>query len=148
MMTVYKYPFDIAAKVDLYMPAGSRLLSVQIQDGAACCWALVYSKAEARGRRLIICGTGLPCAGVGGLPFVGTIQQDEVVNHVFDAGEFPLSLLQEDDDEVQRRESQYVRDPRPRCPKCLSINTAPFLPAEDQEQCIDCRHVFLTRSGK
>ena len=82
-MTVYKYSFSVPG-TELLMPAGAELLTVQRQDEALCLWARV-DPARPMARRLIrVVGTGWPDAEGA---YVGTVQEDWLVWHVFDGGE-------------------------------------------------------------
>ena len=58
MKTVFKYPLSAADEQIIEMPIGSVPLSVQMQNGKACLWALVNTAAEMGKLNIIICGTG------------------------------------------------------------------------------------------
>ncbi len=85
-MTVWKFELVIRDYQDIEMPAGSELLSVQMQDGGAMLWARVDASKKKITRRIDIRGTGhLEAGGI----YVGTIQMagGALVWHVFDRGE-------------------------------------------------------------
>ncbi len=88
MLTVWK--FSVPADKDLFavaMPAGARLLAVQVQTGVPCVWAAVDPKAQVVGRRFRWAGTGHPVLEAD--RYVGTIQLygGALVFHLFDLGE-------------------------------------------------------------
>lgn len=60
MKTIYKYSFEINDVVELKMPKGAQLLSVQDQEGTACAWALIDPSEELVNFKLRIFGTGHP----------------------------------------------------------------------------------------
>jgi hypothetical protein len=84
--SIWKFPFAIADEVSVEMPAGAKVLCVQIQHGAPCFWAVVNTMASMQTRRFRVFGTGLPFEGAGLDGYVGTIQQAEgsLVWHVFE----------------------------------------------------------------
>jgi hypothetical protein len=87
-MVVFKYALTIADTIDVPMPAGARLLSVQVQNDVACVWALVDPDARKTTRRLALRGTGHDADGLTFAPFVGTFQLPSgFVGHLFDCGE-------------------------------------------------------------
>ena len=88
-MRIFKYPIEITDIQDLILPADSKILSFQFQNGMPCIWALVHTAAgtpDVR-RRIHIYGTGHPIIQQG--QFVGTVQQPNspFVWHLFDQGE-------------------------------------------------------------
>lgn len=89
MLTVFKYALHVDDTVDVPMPAGAKVLSVQAQNQVPCVWALVDTDARMTKRRFHIRGTGHPCEGIVFCPFVGTFQLGGgvFVGHVFDGGE-------------------------------------------------------------
>lgn len=90
MKRIYKYPLPAGRLYtnDLRMPAGARILSVQVQHQVVCLWAVVDPEAEVTTRRLLVRDTGDSCEGLSET-FIGTFQLEggNTVGHVFDAGE-------------------------------------------------------------
>lgn len=88
-MTIYKYPLPIQGSVQIAMPAGARVLSVQMQGDDAYVWALVDRSARMKTRIFRVFGTGHAFNAPAGAMFVGTIQMHagSLVFHVFDLGE-------------------------------------------------------------
>lgn len=82
--TIWKYTLN--SDYDIKMPAGATVLSVQIQRGEICLWALVDPYALTELRRFRIYGTGLKVPDHGNLKFIGTVQDDAefFVLHVFE----------------------------------------------------------------
>ena len=87
MHTVWKFPLSIIDNQLVKMPTGSRLLSVQLQQGEPMLWAIVEETAQSIDRHIKIIGTGHRANHVLDDAFVGTIQIGSLVFHVFDAGE-------------------------------------------------------------
>lgn len=86
--SVWKYELEITDAQSIVMPAGARLLTVQMQNGRACLWARVRTGIPTTERRLIyIHGTGHPLH-----PFADTYVSTFQVGggaltfHVFDGG--------------------------------------------------------------
>ncbi|WP_425258476.1 DUF7352 domain-containing protein [Rubrivivax sp. RP6-9] len=67
------------------MPAGSRLLTVQEQDGLPTLWAICDEGAASVRRKLWAYGTG--DAMVRTWPYIATFQSGRSVVHYFDLGE-------------------------------------------------------------
>lgn len=95
MSTIWKFPLILVDENRVPMPAGARILSVQVQSDevshgfAVMLWAFVSPSASAVTRVIRIVGTGNPASGCENLPFIGTVQTHEgrYVWHVFDGGE-------------------------------------------------------------
>ena len=60
MKKIFKYPFVVDDVVELKMPKGAQLLSIQFQDEQLCAWALVDPDENLETRKLRIIGTGHP----------------------------------------------------------------------------------------
>lgn len=86
-MTIWKYPIPTRGTFALRMPQGAKILSLQVQNGIPCLWAMVDESARVKQRVFRTRGTGFPCDDLMELPFVGTYQQDSLVWHVFDSGD-------------------------------------------------------------
>jgi hypothetical protein len=84
MLSVFKFPVGVGDSV--LMPVGAKILSVQVQRGVPCLWALCDPEARLVRRSLKVYGTGHPVPDNPGT-FVGTFQLDDrLVFHVFDKG--------------------------------------------------------------
>jgi hypothetical protein len=89
MKTIHKFPLSVDDTVTIAMPAGAQILSVQVQRGTPCLWALVSPFDFIDNRVFRIYGTGQPIDDkadgfLGTHTFVGTIQLDDLVFHVFE----------------------------------------------------------------
>lgn len=74
MRTVYKYPLlPIGDNIVLSLPAGATVLSVQVQHGEPCVWALVDTDAPLVKRSFRLAGTGHPLPNAP-LAHLGTFQ--------------------------------------------------------------------------
>lgn len=82
---IWKFPLQHAALQAVTMPAGARVLAVQLQHGAPALWALVDPAQPTTLRAFRIVGTGHPFEAEG-LQYVGTFQtaHGEFVGHVFE----------------------------------------------------------------
>lgn len=88
MRIIYKYELAITDCQLIEMPAGSSLLSVQMQGKALCLWALVDTDRPPVQREICIIGTGHSAERVAWMSFVATFQFfNALVFHVFDGGE-------------------------------------------------------------
>lgn len=85
MKTIWKFPLALADEIHLRMPQNAQILSVQVQDGIACLWALVDPEYELITRIVLIRGTGHPCNDVGS--YISTFQMinGDLVFHAFEA---------------------------------------------------------------
>lgn len=89
MRTIYKYPVNIDDSLSVEMPQGAQLLTVQVQGGTPCVWAMVDNRQRPVRRRFAWRGTGHDCGSLIGEKHVGTIQMHggALVFHLFDLGE-------------------------------------------------------------
>ena len=60
MKTIYKYPLQVTDTQEIEMPAGGMALSVQMQNGVPCLWAVVDTDAPKIKRIIHVYGTGHP----------------------------------------------------------------------------------------
>ena len=61
MKTIWKFELTIDGKQTISIPAGATILTIQIQNGIPCLWALVDPSTEEKEHRVIqIIGTGHP----------------------------------------------------------------------------------------
>lgn len=85
MITIYKYQFEIAGRVEIEMPAGANVLSIQLQDDKPTVWAMVETTYSLERRVFRIYGTGhkLDMFATEGR-YLGTIQLEGLVWHIFE----------------------------------------------------------------
>jgi hypothetical protein len=55
---VWKFPFDVEGYFERDLPEGARIISVAVQAGHPCFWAVVNPQAPTRRRRFYLLGTG------------------------------------------------------------------------------------------
>ena len=86
MRTIWKYPFDTTEEFMLEMPSGAQVLTVQVQGGQPCIWALVDPSASLAPRQFLVHGTGHPVTFPHSLVYIGTYQLmgGVIVFHVFE----------------------------------------------------------------
>lgn len=96
MRSIWKYPLAIADEIqEIDMPIGAKILTVQIQRGVACMWALVDPEAEKTKRAFKIIGTGHPIKVDVTLDYIGTVQQlgGTLVWHVFELPHWQAKVI-------------------------------------------------------
>jgi len=85
--TIWKYPLEFQDVQTIRMPIGAEILTVQIQDGKPCLWAVVDvdDKVLTEPRFIIMYGTGHSME-VSSLDrkYIATFQIWELVYHVFE----------------------------------------------------------------
>lgn len=89
MITIHKYPLLIEQQQKVKMRRGFKILSLDVQDGVPCIWALIDDEAELINVPISTYGTGHNIARYGWNAwnkFVGTYQLDGFVGHVFYSG--------------------------------------------------------------
>lgn len=84
MKTIHKYPIQLTDAQWVKMPAQAEILSVGMQNGVMCLWAIVDPVFNTRDDKYIcIVGTGNPFDGVY-KKFIGTVFDRDFVWHVFE----------------------------------------------------------------
>jgi hypothetical protein len=83
--TVWKYELTTNDVNELEIPIGGKILTLQMQNGIPCIWALVDHKAEKETRRFGTIGTG-NFTRQENIEYIGTFQtyQGALVWHVFE----------------------------------------------------------------
>lgn len=89
MITVWKFPLVPTDVQYVIMPEAMKILTVQMQFGMPCVWAMVESGSKKRQVTFWTVGTGNPCPIPLDARYVGTYQLNEgaLVFHVFCDGE-------------------------------------------------------------
>lgn len=85
-MKIWKYPLEVIDRQAITMPPGAKLLTVQMQYGKCCLWALVdETKNDTAARRIAIYGTGNPMPDSPG-EYIATFQMlnGKLVFHAFE----------------------------------------------------------------
>ncbi|MCK5235905.1 MAG: hypothetical protein KAR06_02880 [Deltaproteobacteria bacterium] len=57
-MKIFKYPFKVSDEVRIGMPLGAHILTVQVQHGEPCIWAIVDPEQPHELRSFLVIGTG------------------------------------------------------------------------------------------
>ena len=83
MRTIWKFPIPLDATIEIKMPIGATLLTVQMQGSRPMLWAIVDPASDMVTRILRIAGTG---TGEPEGRYVGTWQHHGYVWHLFDCG--------------------------------------------------------------
>lgn len=85
MYSIWKYPLNTSGATELQMPAGAKVLSMQLQGGTPTLWALVDPTAPEVARSFHIVGTDWEFEFNPG-NYVGTFQMagGTFVFHVFE----------------------------------------------------------------
>ena len=84
MDTIYKYPIKVTDLQTVQMPDLAQILCVQKQDGIICLWARCFSENELKPRSISVAGTGNPIDGNYFHKYIGTVQDDPFIWHVFE----------------------------------------------------------------
>jgi len=82
MKTIYKYPLEINDQQTVNLPSSARLLTVQVQNGVPCLWALVDTADRESPRLIQMFGTGHPSETAG--VYIATFQFGPLLFHVFE----------------------------------------------------------------
>lgn len=88
-MKIFKYPFNITNDEGFYVfsiPDRSRILCVQDQDGKICMWAEVSEDFPTVERKFQILGTGKNFTVELDRFYIGSVQQESFVWHVYEIG--------------------------------------------------------------
>lgn len=87
-MKIYKYPIALESQQRVKMPAEAQILTLQMQNGQPCIWALVDENASLVPRTICTYGTGrqMPTEKAEIGHYIGTYQLEAgaLVFHVFD----------------------------------------------------------------
>lgn len=84
MHSIFKYPLAVSHEQKVVMPSDAKILSVQRQGTALCLWARVTPNAAKHERIIRIFGTGHDIEADYGGRFIGTVQYDSLVWHIFE----------------------------------------------------------------
>ena len=86
-MRILKYPLDLryGDLHNIIMPAGATILTVQVQYGVLCIWAMCDDRQSSETRHIALYGTGHMIHSNPG-KYIGTVQLNGggLVLHVFD----------------------------------------------------------------
>lgn len=84
MYSIYKYNLDLTERQTLNLPKGRKFLDVQVQNGKIVIWLLVDPNAELIGQQFRIIGTGQRLNSIPTGQYLGTVQLDSFVWHLFE----------------------------------------------------------------
>lgn len=81
--SIWKFPLEIVEEQVVHLPTGAKFLSVQVQGGTPCLWAMVDTTAVKEGRIVQIFGTGHDTTDAG--EYISTFQMHggALVFHAF-----------------------------------------------------------------
>lgn len=86
---IWKFPVNLhelaGGGCGIRMPVGAAVVSVQEQGGMICIWARVHPNRDTVARRFLVRGTGRPLAGAEAGQYLGTVQLQPYVWHVFES---------------------------------------------------------------
>lgn len=85
MKTIYKYPIKIDDTFEIIMPAGSEVLTIQLQNGEPYIWVLVDPDKDSIPHTFYMLGTGHLRKGLRKENYIGTFQlaDGRLVFHLF-----------------------------------------------------------------
>lgn len=87
-LIIFKYTFEVDPEVEIEMPKGAHILTVQVQHGYPTIWAIVDPEQPKEIRHLRLFGTGHPLdIDPAASRYIGTFQLDmgNFVGHLFEA---------------------------------------------------------------
>ena len=89
MRTIFKYQLLSQWEQVISMPAGAKILTVQMQHDEICLWVECCNDAPEEGRIIYIFGTGHDLGKIK-CRYIGSVQQDggHIVWHFYDGGQF------------------------------------------------------------
>jgi hypothetical protein len=74
MKTIWKFPLQVTDSQDINVPIGAKILSLQMQAGVPCIWALVDPKAGTYPMTIVMYGTGHEIHDMNSLHYLGSFQ--------------------------------------------------------------------------
>jgi DNA-directed RNA polymerase subunit RPC12/RpoP len=82
---IYKYHLPLLDEIEIQLPMGAQILTVQSQEGLPLIWALIETDAPLTTRRFCIRGTGHTFKGNEG-KYIGTfqLQNGDLIFHLFE----------------------------------------------------------------
>lgn len=86
MKTIWKYELETLDLFGLDMPRGAEVLTVQMQKGKPCLWAVVDTGNDKENRTFAIHGTGHDVNNADSKKYIGTYQLmgGDLVFHMFE----------------------------------------------------------------
>lgn len=94
VIKIYKYPLELTGTQNVVLPFATNILTAQVQNGVICLWAVGDQDDERKVSRVIrIVGTGHRFDDADRCHYIGTVQIDSFVWHIF---ENPFLLTQLD----------------------------------------------------
>jgi hypothetical protein len=89
MKVIWEFPFENMGMLGIDMPVGAEILTVQVQDGVPCIWAMVDPGQEKENRIIVVHGTGHPVQQAEEKKYIGTYQEwnGSLIWHVFELAE-------------------------------------------------------------
>lgn len=92
---IFKYALELTEKQMVELPAGAKILDVQMQNGVPCLWAWVDPEEKLkRATEIYVFGTGNPIPMLEDQKYayrhLGTVQDGRFVWHIFTAEYSPL----------------------------------------------------------
>lgn len=84
MKVIYKYPLVLTDEQIITVPAGKQFLCAQVQNGVITLWARVETNAPPEYAAIRIYGPGHPIPDEDTLAYIGTVELNGNVWHVFE----------------------------------------------------------------
>jgi hypothetical protein len=82
MKTVWKFDVPFHHVINIWMPEGARVLTVQYQEGIPRIWVEVDTTKPTTSRGFLWFGTGHPLED--GAQYIGTLQEGALVWHLYE----------------------------------------------------------------
>ena len=86
MKKIWKFELNLQDIVNIVMPSNAKILSIQVQHGLPCLWALVEDSSLKETRTFITHETGESIDDLNLKEYIGSYQRDNgnLVSHVFE----------------------------------------------------------------
>jgi hypothetical protein len=84
MKTIHKYPVHPTEALVISMPIGAEILCFQMQNGWPFIWAIVNTKNQTEDRKFSFVVTGENISDLNIKSYIGTVQKDLFVFHLFE----------------------------------------------------------------
>lgn len=82
--TIWKFGLQLTDRQTIEMPRAAEVLTAQMQGNTLCLWAEVVIGRHPEKREFLIIGTGNPIDPSVEKKYIGTVQQNGFVWHVFE----------------------------------------------------------------
>jgi hypothetical protein len=83
MKTIWKFPLSLNTEQEIKLPREAVIISVQFQKGILFLWAKIDTESDTEERKVAIVVTGDDCDWCSRWNYIGTVQNNIYVWHIF-----------------------------------------------------------------